>query len=351
MPNFPRNAGALSRLATPPQFPGGLQSWGESGKGQARAVNNMGRVWTETYGTLDATNPSVRALIQAINQARREGTVWDVQHPYWHVRKGVGGGSPVVGSAFRKVWQYDDSATTFVDETADANSAAASDWSFFPATIGANDYAAMGFPVQFGSVSINVGTAGVGTYTVAWEYWNGSAWTALAGVTDNTSAFKTAGTNSVTFTVPSDWAASVLNGSASLYYIRARYVSGSMTTVPLGTQGFIRTKVYGSNLVIDAGPVSVTNWLRQGDIISVVGGAVVFDVAADVNTDANGWATIPISPPIFDGQTPADGAVVTINPASIYFKAMLVDIPPFPDMDVTNLIPAGMTLTFREQPL
>lgn len=350
MPNFPRATGAKPRLATVPRFPSALSSWGESGKGQFRSVQNMGRTWDEIYPLLDASNANVRALLEAINRSMREGVLWDVQHPYWHARKGVGGGSPVVGSQPHQVWQFDSSATGYVDETADANSSGANDWALFPAGAGDADAALVGFPVKFGRLSVNVGTAGVGTYTVVWEYWNGSAWTALSGVTDGTGAFKTAGTNNVTFTIPSNWALSSVNGSAQLYYVRAKRDSGTVTTDPLGTQCWVRDKVFGSSLVIEGASVSTSSWLKQGDIIKVAGGAVVLDVTADVATDAAGRAVVPISPPIFTGQTPADGAVVTIDPSAIYFKAYLVGVSEFPQMDSTQFISPGLTLTFREQP-
>src|SRR5882672_12470539 len=99
MPAFPRAAGAYPRLATPPLFPGGLQSWGQAGKGQLRAVQAMGRTWDEVFPVLDGGRQSVRALIEAINRSRREGIFWDVQHPYWHSRFGLGGGSPLVNGA------------------------------------------------------------------------------------------------------------------------------------------------------------------------------------------------------------------------------------------------------------
>lgn len=207
MPTFPRTTGAKPRLITPPRFPEGLTSWGRSGKGQFRAVTNMGRQWTETYPQLNGNLASVRALIAAINQGLREGTIWDVAHLYYNVLLGVGGGSPLVNGA-----------------------------------------------------------------------------------------------NQV-----------------------------------------------GSNLVVDGIGGSITNWLRAGDIIQVAGCAVVFDVTAAVNSAA-GAATIPISPPIFTGKSPADNAVVTINPANILFKAVLAQVSDFPEMDVNKIVSAGMTLTWREQP-
>lgn len=174
-----------------------------------RAVGNMGRTWTEIYPLLDTANPSVRALLQALNQALREGTLWDVAHVYWQVRKGLGGGSPLVNGANQS----------------------------------------------------------------------------------------------------------------------------------------------GSSLIIDGASNSITNWLRQGDLIQVTGCPVVLDVAGDVNTNGSGQATIPISPPIFVGQSPADNAVVQITPGSILFKAVIVDVSDFPSMDTTRFIDAGLTLTWREQPV
>lgn len=208
MAQFPRSAGAMPRLVSPPRFPNAMYSPSQSGRAQTRSVTNMGRIWQETYPLLDTANPSVRALIQAINQSLREAPVWDVQMIYWHVRKGLGGGTPLV---------------------------------------------------------------------------NG------------------------------------INQS-------------------------------GSSLIIDGASTNITNWLRRGDLIQVPGCAVVFDVAADVNTDGSGNATIPISPPIFAGQSPADNASVEINPANIFLKAIITDVSDYPQMDVTKFIDAGMIITWREQP-
>ena len=208
MPTFPRGTGAKPRLITPPRFPDGLQSWGVSGKWQFRAIQNMGRTWEEVYPVLNASLATVRALFQALNQAIREGTLWDVQHLYWQTRLGAGGGTPLV---------------------------------------------------------------------------NGASQT-------------------------------------------------------------------GSNLVIDGASPSITNWLRQGDIIQVAGGQVVFDVAGDVNTNGSGQATIPISPPIFVGHSPANDAAVTIDPTAIYFKAFITNVADFPALDVPRTLDAGLTVRWREQP-
>lgn len=99
MPNFPRNPRAMPRLISPMRFPSAFQSWSPSGKAQMRATANMGRVWTETYPVLDMALVNVRILIQTLNQALREGTVFTVQHLYWQKRVGVGGGTPLVNGS------------------------------------------------------------------------------------------------------------------------------------------------------------------------------------------------------------------------------------------------------------
>lgn len=136
-----------------------------------------------------------------------------------------------------RVWQVDVSEPTFVDETVDFNSETADDVDPFPSSEATDDYFAVGFAQQFPKLVIDVGIVGVAG-VVAWEYWNGSAWSALSGVTDDTNGFTASGENNVTFTVPGDWATVSLNGEAHLYYVRAR-VTTVYTTNPEITQGFI----------------------------------------------------------------------------------------------------------------
>ena len=136
-----------------------------------------------------------------------------------------------------RVWQVDESITpdAFVEYTSEAASAATGDVLPFPATEAANDYFCIGADSKFESLSIDVGTAGSGgTPAITWEYWTGAAWTALAGVTDNTTAFTTSGVNTVVWTDDTDdWEAVSLNGERALYYVRARLTSVYSTTNPI----------------------------------------------------------------------------------------------------------------------
>lgn len=123
----------------------------------------------------------------------------------------------------------------FTDFTAAASQATANDVVLYPATAAAGDAAVFGASAIFNRLSVNVSTAGVGTYTVAWEYWDGDSFAALS-VTDGTGSFKNLGTTDVTFTPPVDWAASTINSQGPFFYIRAVVDAGTMTTDPLAAQ-------------------------------------------------------------------------------------------------------------------
>lgn len=118
------------------------------------------------------------------------------------------------------------------DDTAAANEDTANDVDLTPATPNSGDAFQFGFGSQFAKLTLDIGTVGTGTYTVAWEYWNGSAWVALTGVTDSTTSFKTAGVNRVTFTTPTDWAKKSETGFPDLYYVRAKLDAGTVTAAP-----------------------------------------------------------------------------------------------------------------------
>ncbi len=133
--------------------------------------------------------------------------------------------------------QEDRSGPAFADFTTELASAAAGDVDFFPAGAGANDAFYFGLATTFDRLTITVGTAGAGTYTVptsSWEYWNGSAWVSLAGVTDSTNGFKAAGSNTVVFTVPNNWVRTTINSQGPFFYVRASRDGGTVTTDPAG---------------------------------------------------------------------------------------------------------------------
>jgi len=131
-----------------------------------------------------------------------------------------------------------DDGGTYTDETTACNNDTANDVTLLPATPAVDDAYYFGYDYRTRKVSVNIGTQGVGNWTITWEYYNGSAWTALSGVTDNTNGFTTSGTNDITYTLPTDWAKATIN-STTKYFIRARVSAYTdITTQPLGTQAY-----------------------------------------------------------------------------------------------------------------
>jgi len=136
---------------------------------------------------------------------------------------------------------YTDDGGAYVDKTTDMNDAGANDVNLLPAVPAVDDALYLGHATkQFGQVDLTIGTAGVGTWTVAWQYWNGTAWTALNGVTDGTSHFMAAaGAVAVTFSVPPDWAKCTVDG-VNGYWVRANVATyAAVTTQPLGTVAWV----------------------------------------------------------------------------------------------------------------
>ena len=137
--------------------------------------------------------------------------------------------------------QFDASTGKSVDLTADLNDSDAGDVLPFPASEAAGDLFIIGHRAQFSSVTVDIGTAGVGG-AVTWKYWDGSAWTALSGVTDGTAGLTSAaGVHTLTFTKPGNWATRRFNekdNNVLLYYIAAE-VTAVYTTDPVLDQGFI----------------------------------------------------------------------------------------------------------------
>jgi hypothetical protein len=145
----------------------------------------------------------------------------------------------VGGNAVAGARAYDHSGPTYTDETTEVNNADANDMTLLPATPAVNDAYYFGYASVWDWLNLNIGTAGAGTWTITWEYWNGSSWAALPGVHDTSNGFRASGMNSVKFNRPDDWANHDVDG-ATLYWIRGRVTSySSVTTQPLGTQAWI----------------------------------------------------------------------------------------------------------------
>jgi len=125
------------------------------------------------------------------------------------------------------------------DETTAANNPTADDMTLLPAVPAVDDAYYFGLSTPWDWLSLSIGTAGAGTWTIVWEYWNGSTWDSLPGAYDTSNGFKNGGYQSIGFHRPGDWGTSTIL-LVDLYWIRARLSSCTSVTVqPLGTQAWI----------------------------------------------------------------------------------------------------------------
>ena len=127
------------------------------------------------------------------------------------------------------------------NETTAAQNSTANDMHLLPEMPAVDDAYYFGHARKFDVMWLDIGTQGDGIWEIAWEYWNGTTWTALPDVVDNTNGLTAiAGLHDVSFTRPGDWATRDVGEVAGLYWIRARVSSyTSITTQPLGNQAWV----------------------------------------------------------------------------------------------------------------
>ena len=131
-----------------------------------------------------------------------------------------------------------------VDQTTESANETTNNVLLFPAAPAVNDAYYFGDAARFNRVSIDLTQVGAGTWTITWEYWNGSNFnTALADIDGNTShtsgigAFKTGQLQTFAFVAPSNWATTTVNSQGPFYYVRARISAfTTVSTRPLATK-------------------------------------------------------------------------------------------------------------------
>jgi len=117
------------------------------------------------------------------------------------------------------------------------------DMTLLPATLAVNDAYYFGHENKYKVLSLDVGQGGAGTYVLAWEYWDGTAWAALVDLDDGTNAFKNAYTNEVSHTPQANWTLTTIQ-TMNRYWIRARVTdAGTGYGQPLGTWARVRRAI------------------------------------------------------------------------------------------------------------
>lgn len=168
------------------------------------------------------------------------------------------------GGIVNAVIQDDNGAFTDYTDAA-RESEGTDDVTFLPSSPATDDACYIGGIEQFAKITFLITTAGT-TYVGTWEYWDGDSWEALF-FTDGTNGFQITGTNSLTFTVPSNWDTTTINSQGPYYYVRFRVTTGGGSG-PVGERTTLNDTVkylpFDSTGQIGAGGLTVTAvWIED----------------------------------------------------------------------------------------
>lgn len=138
-----------------------------------------------------------------------------------------------------------DDGGVLTTQTTGSNNATINDVTLLPSVPVVNDAYYFAGDHRFRIITLNISTAGNGTWALTWEYYNGTVWTALSNVSDGTSSFETSGTRTVSFNMPDDWAVTNVNAINDKYWVRARVSSfTSISIQPKARQLWWETGVW-----------------------------------------------------------------------------------------------------------
>lgn len=169
-----------------------------------------------TGGAIINTTPSCNPLVW-FNEFDDPGTAI-------HLAGGFSNGGPRSTNAIRAT-----TAPAYTDFTANVKDSGNTASILFP-TGAAGEALYLGIKEFFTRrFTFDLTVNGVGTKTLAWKYWNGSAFTAVSNLSDGTNGFTQDGT--VTFNRPTDAAQTDINGK-TMYWVEVSIDTGSFTTVP-----------------------------------------------------------------------------------------------------------------------
>lgn len=130
------------------------------------------------------------------------------------------------------------------NEAIDINNSTPNDVALPPfQTTVVGDYMVFCYTTPFRSLKLKINTAAVYSgITFAWQYWNGTAWTALNCI-DGSVSFTKAGTHWLVFDMPNDWAKLDIGFGYPYYIVRCIVTAlnaPSITTFGLAEQGWFQ---------------------------------------------------------------------------------------------------------------
>jgi hypothetical protein len=229
-----------------------------------------GTAWTAVSGLTDGTT-AFEAATGVVSSTFTLPTDWalntvDSVNGYWIQISVTSITASVTPCQIQQVWVIaDESDATWTDDTTDFTDAGTDDVATLPAHQTVGDGLYIGYSEKFCKIYANVGTAAVGTHTITFKYWDGSAWTAIPAATiDDDSAGWSTGTSSyyVHFIPPSDWVANTTangpNSTAGFFVVAEITAITTVTTVGLITQGWVLPMKTGASGWNDPGAATTT---------------------------------------------------------------------------------------------
>lgn len=194
---------------------------------------------------------------------------------------------------------YDGSA--YQDQTAEADSL---DGTPFNLMADSGDYLYLGKRTRFKQAYFDFAVAGdYGTLT--WQYWNGSAWSALSvsGTAANLDA-----DGIISFTPPNDWTQTIVN-SARAYWIR---VSAASVTTAATVNEIRQNGIENTDYRVDVG--SATGTRQDGRIARLAAGMFVDGEEVKVSFTYTTWTSLKMG--LFTGAMVEGSARLEMQPAS-----------------------------------
>lgn len=128
----------------------------------------------------------------------------------------------------QRALKFTASGSVYRDDTAVFTERGTNTSATYNSMVATNDFLYVGCDVPFRGVYINIVNAN-GTASVAtWSYWNGSAWTDISATDGTASGGATlAIDNKVTWTMPTDWATTVVDGPGPYFWVRMNSSGGT----------------------------------------------------------------------------------------------------------------------------
>lgn len=144
----------------------------------------------------------------------------------------------------KRAFKFTASGSVYRDDTATLTERGTNTTATYNSMVATNDFIYLGCDVPFRGVTVDVVNANGTASVLSAFYWDGTNWTGLTETDGTASAGATlAIDNNITWTVPTDWATTTVNGTGPHFWVRFNSDGGTDSAtslaqiVPLGVQG------------------------------------------------------------------------------------------------------------------